>query len=279
MNKLTAYARAKINLGLDILCKRDDGYHDIRTLMHTVSLCDTLVFEISDETSLSCDMPGIPADGNNIVFKCLSRTEEAVGRKLPLKIELYKKIPPGAGLGGGSADGAETIKAVNELYGLGLTPDEQADIAARAGSDIPFLVYGGFALCEGRGELITNFQKLRPYPCLLVKPEESVDTGAAYAFFDDKTVQRENCDFQEILRSLREGGRTRLHNDFEDYMALLYPKTASIKEELISFGSFACSLSGSGSCFFGLFRDTREAEMAYKEMKSKYSFAELTVLC
>ncbi|MBR4395701.1 MAG: 4-(cytidine 5'-diphospho)-2-C-methyl-D-erythritol kinase [Eubacteriaceae bacterium] len=279
MNKLTAYARAKINLGLDILCKRDDGYHDIRTLMHTVSLCDTLVFEISDETSLSCDMPGIPIDGNNIVIKCLNRTEEAVGKKLPMKIELYKRIPSGAGLGGGSADGAETIKAANELYGLGLTPDEQAEIAARAGSDIPFLVYGGFALCEGRGELITKLPKLGAYPCLLVKPEESVDTGAAYAFFDGDTGQRKNCDFQEILRSLREGTDTRLHNDFEDYLRLLYPKTSSIKDELISSGAFACSLSGSGSCFYGLFRETSEAQKAYSEMKAKYTFAELTVLC
>ncbi|NLW70741.1 MAG: 4-(cytidine 5'-diphospho)-2-C-methyl-D-erythritol kinase [Eubacteriaceae bacterium] len=278
MEKLRLKAPGKINLGLDIIGKRADGYHDIKTLMHTISLYDELTFAKAEKTSLICDDPDIPGDTNNIVIKCVLALESHVKRELPVAITLKKNIPTRAGLGGGSADGACTLRALNFLYDLNVGLEELCEAGKGVGADIPFMVRGGFALCEGIGERITPIENTFSYPLLLVKPNFSVDTKAAYDFSDNAHNQP-NCDFERILASLEKPGVCEARNDFEEYLAAFHPKALEIKAELYESGAFLAGLSGSGSCFYGIFEQTETAQRAAEVLSGKYPFVCTQRLC
>ncbi|HEX7365008.1 MAG TPA: 4-(cytidine 5'-diphospho)-2-C-methyl-D-erythritol kinase [Dehalococcoidia bacterium] len=179
-------APAKINLVLEVLGKRDDGYHEIRSLVQAISLCDTLTFELSDTVSLKCSQPSLEAP-DNLVIKAAELLRQAGGHRKGARIKLEKRIPWGAGLGGGSSDAAAALLALNTLWGLKLTTPELINIAAKLGSDVPFFIYRGAAVVEGRGEKVNPVQvSARSWFVLLVPPLPKIPdkTRRLYAGLD-----------------------------------------------------------------------------------------------
>lgn len=185
--KITTSARAKINLWLRVLGRREDGFHAIETRMVEIALADELDLEVREEggVNLSCAEAGVPVDETNLVMKAVRLLEAETGRKFSLHLELRKRIPHGAGLGGGSSDAAAALKGVNEVLRLGVEPDRLAALAGRIGSDVPFFLRGGACDCSGRGEVVQPVEFAVRLRLLLVKPAFQVPTPWAYRQWRD----------------------------------------------------------------------------------------------
>lgn len=282
MERIKIRANAKLNLGLDIIKKREDGYHDIKTLMHSVNIADILEFETCDKIIIDSDTDVLQNDKTNIVYKCIEAIQNTSGCKFGLKTFINKNIPMQAGLGGGSADGAAALYAYNILYNLNYSTQQLAQIGANVGADIPFLLHGGCALCEGIGDIITNYDTIFTTPCVIVMPNMQVNTKSAYEYMDN-TQTEIRCDFDSIMNKIRyqEFANTSrcINNIFEKYMANIKADSLSVKKELLSKGAFASGLTGSGACFYGLFRDEKTAAKAAKSLTEKYLFSCATRLC
>lgn len=280
---VTVKAPAKINLTLDIVGKRADGYHDVAMVMQAVSLYDTVTVEKlsgdGEEITVSCPAyPDVPTDESNIVCKAARAFFEKTGiAGAPLKIDINKEIPTQAGLAGGSTDGAAVVLALNQLFETHLTMDEMAQICCRFGSDVPFCLLGGTMLATGTG---TTLKKLRTIPdCHIVicKPEISVSTAAAYAACD----VREPKGFlytDELIRRLYSrdirGLSTCLYNEFEQVMEL--PEINEIKRQMLSCKALGTSMSGSGSAVYAIFLNQKKAERCVNILKEKYNNVFLT---
>lgn len=267
MNKTREYAPAKINWYLRVGEKRADGYHDIVSLMQTVSLCDELEVAFDAGEGISFTVTGndaCPADENNLVCRAAALFLQETGLKHSIALHLEKKIPMAAGLAGGSADAAATLRACNRLAGYPLTDGDLATLGARLGSDIPFCLTGGLAICCGRGERVTPLAAPAPYALLLVNTGEPVSTAAAYAMLDS-TLRRGNADWRAAYRALIERDfdafRECLTNDFTRPILPTCPRAYRAYRALSEMGGVAL-MSGSGSTVFGVFRDTESAERA-----------------
>lgn len=244
----------KINLGLSILARRADGYHDIETLMYPVAaLCDALELIPSDEPGVRFSTSGLPVEGAPEQNLCL-RAYEAFRARHPIggvRMHLHKVIPMGAGLGGGSSDAASVVRALNDLFEKGLPPGELESIAAEVGSDTAFFVNSRPAFAQGRGERLEPFDiDLRGYRLLIVKPPFGVSTAEAYA---GVTPAAAEISLAGLLRQPVAAWAGTLTNDFEPSVFGRYPGLARLKEELYAAGALYASLSGSGSALFGLF--------------------------
>jgi len=248
-------APCKINLGLDILRRRPDGYHDIETVMMAVPhLADTLEIERADVITFRGEGIAVDcADDNNLCVRAARLMSERYGAG-GVSIVLDKKVPFGAGLGGGSSDAAKTIVAINELYALGLSEDEMCDVAGALGSDTSFFVRSTPQLCTSRGEVMTPYDlsRLNGAWLAIVKPPFGVSTPQAYSGVVPRIpeiplVQRLDAD----ISSWREC----LTNDFERTVFPQHPSLVQIKEQLYQSGAFYASMSGSGSAMFGLFAE------------------------
>ena len=281
--KVTVKAPAKINLTLDIVGKRPDGYHDVAMVMQSVSLYDTVTVEKSDTTGSEIEVlcpayPDVPTDDSNIVCKAAraffqkTNTEPA-----PLKITIDKQIPTQAGLAGGSADGAAVVLALNQLFATHLKMEEMADICSYFGSDVPFCMLGGTMLATGTG---TTLQKLHALPrCYIVicKPEISVSTAAAYAACDARApkgfLYTDELVKRLYSRDIR-GLSTCLYNEFEQVMEL--PEINEIKRTMLSCKALGASMSGSGSAVYAIFLDQKKADRCVNILKEKYNTVFLT---
>jgi 4-diphosphocytidyl-2-C-methyl-D-erythritol kinase len=242
------YPPAKINLGLHILAKRPDGYHDIETIMAETPLCDIL--EITEAANDSFVQSGIqvPSDGKpNLCQRAVNLLREH--KVFPnLRLHLRKQIPVGAGLGGGSADASYTLSGINTLFDLGYSNAELAEFAAQLGSDCPFFIEGGLQLAEGRGEQLTKIEPLRKTVYLvLCNPQIHVSTATAYA-----GVQPENGR-ASLLDQFQTEGLKGLLNDFERTVFQASPLIEALKNELYNAGATYAAMSGSGSSVFGIF--------------------------
>jgi len=262
------FPRAKINIGLHITEKRQDGYHNLQTIFYPVNLYDALEFVVRGEkfTEDELTTTGIPVDcppEKNLVIKALSMLREY--RSVPyIRIHLHKAIPNGAGLGGGSSDAATFIKGLNRYFGLGLTNDTLKEIALSIGSDCPFFIDGVPVYAEGRGELTTPVRPIpEVYYLVLVKPELVVNTGDAYR--DCLPYKREGDLTEYYLRDIREW-KNRIVNDFEKTVFIQYPVIGKIKEELYGSGAVYSSMSGSGSAVYGIFRNIPELPLSLRSM-------------
>lgn len=271
MNRTREYAPAKINWYLSVGAKRADGYHDIVSLMQTVSLCDELVVAFDAGEGISLTVSGnnaCPAGESNLVCRAAALFLQETGRKHSVTLHLEKRIPMAAGLAGGSADAAATLRACNRLAGYPLSEGELATLGAKLGSDIPFCLSGGLALCSGRGERVTPLTAPAPYALLLVNTGEPVSTGAAYAMLDS-TPRGGNADWREAYRALIERDFDALGdylvNDFTRPILPTCPQAYSAYRALAAVGGIAL-MSGSGSTVFGVFRDTEAAEKAKTEI-------------
>ncbi len=256
------YPNAKINLGLSVLQKREDGFHNLETLFYPVEATDVLEIVEGDKLSMhqyGIEYPGDPMDNLCVkAYKALKKDFDIP----PVEIHLYKKIPVGAGLGGGSSDAAFTLKGLNEMFSLGLSDRVLADYAAQLGSDCPFFVYNRPMLGTGRGEILepVDVPSLQGYSIKLVYPPYFVSTAAAYGGIVPRNrwpeigLEADSRCIMEIISQPVETWKDSLVNDFERTVFSKIPQLAAYKEELYAQGAVYASMSGSGSAFFGIFR-------------------------
>lgn len=250
----TYQAPAKINLSLRVKGKREDGYHDIDTIMAKLDLADELDFHNSRTTTLLCDTPGIPTDANNLVVKAILEFEKSYGRKAKQRITLTKRIPHEAGLGGGSSDAATTLLAVNEILGTQYDSEELSAMAAAIGSDVAFFLNPVLSRCTGRGEKVTPLPQFAGWtaPIVLLKPQFGVSTPQAYqSLYTSRRLYNIPYDMQTV-------NGLRLSNDLEKPVFAKFPFLGRLKVWMLNRpGVQAALMSGSGSCMFAL-TDTPE---------------------
>jgi len=264
-------APAKINLTLDVLHKRSDGYHEVEMIMTTVDLADRIGLEIREDGKiqiLSVDR-FVPNDYRNLAYQAAKLLKEMYHVKLGVSITIEKNIPVAAGLAGGSSDAAATLRGLNTLWSLGLTLDELAQLGTKIGSDVAFCVYGGTALATGRGELIQELPAPPNSWVILAKPTLGVSTADVYGkmkldkIVHPKTNQMieaiEKKDFDQMCDSIG--------NVLEDVTLKLYPEVAVLKEQMQKFGADAVLMSGSGPTVFGLVQQESRVQRVYNGLR------------
>ena len=284
MERLTLNAHAKLNLGLDVGDKREDGYHDIKTVMHCISLHDTITFTKSDFTEVHTDIPLSCDEKDNIVYKCAERFREIYGIKGSIKACIEKTIPTQAGLGGGSSDGAAAVYAMCMLYDIPFEADRLSDMFYTIGADIPFFFHNGACMCEGVGEQVIPTGLFLEYPCIIIKPDICISTGKAYGAIDS-IHDRKLSDFDAIINCIRNndlcGLGKNINNSFEAYAGTIDPRISELIAEIRNSGAPVSSLCGSGSSVFGIYENIEKAKMAYAVLteKEKDSKIYLAALC
>jgi len=262
MKTLTKKANAKINLGLQVLNKRTDGFHNINSIFAPISLYDEITIKESDYFNLQSNVDFGISDDENLVIKAAKKFNQVIGENISYEITLIKNIPMQAGLGGGSSDGATVLKMLNEMHNYPLNNEELSKIALELGSDVPFFIYNRIALATGRGEVLEFLDIELNWNVLVVFPNLNISTREAYS-----QLQRTGTFINEIdlKKGLFERDFSIFINDFEEYAIKKFSIIKKIKDELLKNGAFFASLSGSGSAIFGLFDDEQKMQEAAKK--------------
>lgn len=276
MTTLTEGAFAKINLTLDVLEKREDNYHDIQSIMQTISLRDDveLTLDTGKPWELLCDKPEIPADETNLAWKAARVFFDAVGGEPDgLTIRITKRIPAQAGLGGGSADAAAVLRALNRHRGYPLSIYALCELGARVGSDVPFCTLCGTALAEGRGERLTKLPDAPEMFFVICMPSFSVSTPELYARLDAERPT-ERPDTTSMRAALQRGDLTDigkgLCNRFEPLVVAAHPELNYIKSVMMTYGAYGSLMTGSGSAVYGIFDSFEYAAVACSMLKENY---------
>mgnify|MGYP000559246209 CR=1 FL=1 len=270
-------AFAKLNLTLDILGKREDGYHDLRMVMQSITLADTLTLEENQGEGLrvSANLRFLPTGEKNLAAAAALRFWEALGREPEdLDIRIEKRIPVCAGMAGGSSDAAAVLRALNQRAGDPFSPKELARLGERVGSDVPYCVLGGTALAEGRGEVLTPLPPLPRCWVVACKPDFPISTPELFAQADRVKLRR-RPDTAGLVAALEAGDlggvARRMYNVFEDVLPVrLYTRVAEIKNILIQCGALGANMSGSGPTAFGLFDRLEAAQEARSCLTQRY---------
>jgi 4-diphosphocytidyl-2-C-methyl-D-erythritol kinase len=250
--------RAKVNIGLDVLSKKSDGYHNIRSVFASVGLMDTLYIEKSETYYLECEKASVPTDETNLVTRAYRLLSAYVSRDLSVKVQLIKRIPTMAGLGGGSSDSAAALVGINRLYNLKLPISDLYHLASELGADVPFMLEGGLAYCFGKGEYMKKLPNYLDgfYIIIFTFEEAKVSTREAYENID-REGKGKRSDYFEFLRLMREKDlsnmKTLLFNDFERPVFRTYPELEEVKEALYRSGALYSAMTGSGSSIYGIF--------------------------
>jgi 4-diphosphocytidyl-2-C-methyl-D-erythritol kinase len=270
--RISVKAPAKINLTLDVLYKRPDGYHEVEMVMTTVDLADRVDLWplASDEIRLECSASYVPDDMRNHAYKAALLLKERYGVKQGVRIFIEKQIPVAAGLAGGSSDAAATLRGLNKLWELGLSLDELAEIGAQIGSDVPFCVYGGTALATGRGEKITLLQAPPPCWVILAKPPIAVSTADIYGNLrlHEGTPHPPTGEMLEAVRTQDFGLLCRsLGNVLEEVTVELYPQVRQIKELMAASGADGVLMSGSGPTVYALVQKEAKVQRIYNALR------------
>ncbi len=276
MNILQKDAYAKINLFLDIESKRPDGYHNIISVMQSVSLCDTVTVEYCKSQNktieITCDDPAIPLGEKNIAYKAANLFLDSGN----VKIHIKKRIPSEAGLAGGSTDAAAVLTILNELTGKKKSIDELLYIGAKIGADVPFCIAGGTKLTLGIGEKLTEFKPLSKCYIVIAKMGDGVSTPKAYSMLDDMFDNFENYNPRKDLLDLLDQNNTKgMFNVFELAVIPCRPAVQQIKDVLYDNGSDIAMMSGSGPSVFGIFSSKKKASAAYDMLVSIGAIAHL----
>lgn len=266
-------APAKLNLTLDVLGKRNDGYHEMKMVMQSVSLCDeiALTTEPGEGIALATNLGFLPVDGNNLAVLAALRLREATGCDWGrLTIGLKKRIPVCAGTAGGSSDAAAVLRGLNDLLSLGLSREELMEIGAKVGSDVPYCVLGGTALATGRGEVLQALPLLPSCDVVLCKPAFSVSTPELFSRIDARKI-RHRPDTDGVLDALARGDlygvARRLFNVFEEVLPARYQgQVEELKQALLNHGALGVCMSGTGPTVFGLFDREEMACNALREV-------------
>ena len=259
--RLEALAYAKINLSLEVTGKRDDGYHEIKTVMHTIDLADRLTFRPTERTSLECDQPSLE-DEHNLVLRTCQLIQEYTGHQGGAAITLHKKIPIAAGLGGGSSDSAAAFKALNSLWETKLDGNELEELALRLGSDIPFFLNGACALAQGRGEMLSPLPPVQGIWAVVATPSSEIadKTARLYSLLGEGDFSDGSATV-ELAERIRDGGvtvddiRDSGTNAFERVAGRAFPELDGLAERFLKSGAGFVRLSGSGPSLFTLTDD------------------------
>ena len=274
------HAPAKLNLTLDVLGQTEDGYHSLRSVMQTVEFGDDISLELTADGSFSLEpgKPYLPADESNLALRAAMLFLQGSGRGAAIRVT--KRIPVGAGMGGGSCDAAAVLRALQALTGGEKSETELYNLALRLGSDVPFCLKGGTYLAEGRGEILTPMEPLPPCSVVICKPVFSVSTAELYTRVDSRRARThpDTAGLREAVRrqNLTEAAR-RCFNVFEDVLPRSHAQTiAEIKSSLLDGGALTAAMTGTGSAVFGLFSDSAAAEKTHQALRRVYKHCYLT---
>lgn len=278
---LTLKGNAKINLTLDVLYKRTDGFHQVEMIMQAVELADILSVEEkqSGNISITTNLPYLPCDQRNLAYQAVRLVKDTYKIKQGVHISLEKNIPMSAGLAGGSTDAASVLLGLNTLWDLGLSLEQLEVLGAKLGSDVPFCLRGGTMLATGRGEILTPLAPLPTCYVVLAKPRISVSTAWVYGKYRKEAV-RQHPDTAGVQKALGQGDLSavvsRLNNVLESVTIAEYPQIGKLKESMIQHGAMASLMSGSGPTVFGLVADKSQAEYIAEKLRGQ-SDAEIII--
>ena len=270
MDKFIVESPAKINLGLNVVRKREDGYHDLETIFIPLLLSDKITFTKSNNSSFRTDSELLNQLKDNLILKAIRLLQDFTDRKFVLDILVEKVIPIGGGLGGGSSNAATTLKTVNKMFDLGLSYHELSKLALELGSDVPYFLNPVPAYAESRGELLYPLNIEISHPILIVNPGIKIDTAWAFKKIRPvspvknlRQILQENLDDFDKLKS-------RVKNDFEEVVFNEFPLLKQIKEELYKQGAEFALMSGTGSTIYGIFSNLQKANWAEEHFKQNY---------
>ena len=273
MKEITLKALAKINLGLDVIGKREDGYHELRMVMQTIHLHDRLQIRRTSEPGIKIhtNLSFLPVNESNLVYQAASLLMTEFKITEGVEVNLSKRIPVSAGMAGGSTDAAAMLYGMNRLFELGLSRGELMERGLKLGADIPYCLMRGTALAEGIGEELTQLPPMVKGPVLIAKPAVSVPTKLVYQKLKlDKGMAHPDID--SLVRAIQkkdfDGVCAHMGNVLETVTIPMYPVIEQIKEQMLNSGAAAAMMSGSGPTVFGLFRDEKSAVQAVNEMRS-----------
>ncbi len=279
--ELKAYA--KVNLGLDVIRRREDGYHEVKMIMQTVKLYDQLSMEINKtgDINITTNLSYLPVDKKNLVYRAIDMIRENYNIKEGLNVTLNKHIPVAAGMAGGSTDAAAAFVGMNQLFHLSITQETLMDYAVQLGADIPYCIMRGTALSEGIGEILTPLPSIPQCWFVIVKPVFSISTKFVYEHLhlDENTV---HPDIDGMVAAIKDGDlegiTSRMGNVLEDVAVPHYPAITDIKNKLNSMGALNSLMSGSGSSVFGIFTSKEKANLAAKALQKDRNIRQVAVV-
>ncbi len=278
---LTRKAYAKINLGLDVVRRREDGYHEVKMVMQTVGLYDVLKFQKAKEgIFVVTDREELPGDESNLVYKAAKLVSEAYGLQEGLRVELCKRIPMAAGMAGGSTDAAAVFHGMNELFGLGMAEEQMCGLAVKIGADVPYCIQGGTVLAEGIGEKLTRLPDAPECFLLLAKPDLDVSSRHVYEHLHADRLEA-HPDIDGMCQAVKAGSLAgiteRMGNVLETVTAKEYPVVGEIKEFMRRNGASNALMSGSGPTVFGIYEEEAAAKKAMRLLEAEGLAKELFV--
>lgn len=272
MDKISLKALAKINLGLDVVRRREDGYHEVRMVMQTIHLFDRVNIEKTSEPGIriKTNLSYLPVNENNLIYKAGRLLMDEFDITEGVSVDLDKRIPVAAGMAGGSTDAAAMLYGMNKMFGLGLSMQELKDRGVKIGADIPYCLMRGTALAEGIGEKLKSLPPMIKCPVLIAKPQISVSTKFVYENLKLDEMAK-HPDIDQLIKDIKtkdlQGVCDHMGNILETVTIPNYPIIAEIKKNMIENGAAGAMMSGSGPTVFGLFDDAEKAKQAYKAMK------------
>lgn len=273
MGELSLKAYAKINLGLDVVRRLENGYHEVKMIMQTVGIYDTLSFEKTESgIVITTDSGELPTDENNLIYKAAKLILDQYQVAGGVRINLNKEIPIAAGMAGGSTDAAATFKGINELYRLGCSLEELQELGVKVGADVPYCIMGGTALSEGIGEILTPLSPAPQCFVLVAKPDINVSTKYVYEHLDAAGISK-HPDIDGMTAAIQAGDLQgildRMENVLEKVTVQAHPIIDTIKAKMKELGAEQSLMSGSGPTVFGIFTDRIQAEAAYEGLKQE----------
>ena len=274
MDSIRLKARAKINLGLDVLGKREDGYHEVRMVMQTIGIYDRLILTKipEEEIRITSNLAFLPVNENNLIYKAIKLLKDEYHFPGGVSVDLNKFIPVAAGMAGGSTDAASTMFGVNRLFGLNLSMGKMMELGVRLGADVPYCVMGGTALAEGIGEKLTPLAPAPDCYVLVAKPDINVSTKYVYEHLDAQEI-RKHPDIDGMVEAIAEeslqGILDRMENVLETVTVSAYPIIQKIKDRMKELGAINSLMSGSGPTVFGIFVEKDMARRAYDKLEEE----------
>lgn len=268
-------AYGKVNITLDVVGKREDGYHLLKMIMQNIDIYDVITIErIESGIEITCNKPYVPTDERNLAYKAAKLFKDTFNITSGVSINIKKNIPVAAGLAGGSTDCAAVLKIMNKLFQVNADNEKLMELGVKLGADVPYCINGGTALCEGIGEVLTPLKPFKNHIIVLVKPPFGVSTKEVYKNFDlgrvknhpetDKVITYMNEDnLYEVAKNMK--------NLLENVTLKKHKVISSIKSEMESLGAIKAMMSGSGPTVFAFFDDMMKAQRCYDEMKKKYN--------
>ena len=282
MDKIQLKALAKINLGLDVLRRREDGYHEVKMIMQTIGLHDDLEIRKTKTPGIQVktNLYYLPTNENNLVYKAAKLLMDEFGIRDGVEIKMKKFIPVAAGMAGGSSDAAAVLFGVNKMFGLGLSKQELMERGVRLGADVPYCIMAKTALSEGIGEVLTEVAPLPDCFVVVAKPTISVSTKMVYENLHANELQH-HPDVAGMVDALKQGDlsgvASRMENVLETVTTKLYPQIEEIKQTMKESGAENAIMSGSGPTVFGLYTEKATAEQAAEKIRQQYGLSEVYV--